>query len=463
MVGKYIAIFIYLFILAIITWSSAKRKNVGDFLFASHNIGWKPLSLSIFSSVFSSYNVIVTITFAYLFGPYVLLIFLGVIAAFFGIYFVARNYNDIIREKGFNNIIDFFAYRFDYKVTNTLNLVFIGILFLFIILQLFINASIFSEFLGWNKYVSATFVGLIVLIYTSVGGLKAEIFTDVFQGILMLLIIALVFMVDISTITTETVIPIITDKTVIIGALILGVAQFLTLLVQPEMWQRVTVARSSIDLKKSLIVASILLFLIVIPEIIIGLAARGGGGAIENPSALFYDILNVAAPEWFFPFLTVALFAAFMSTLDSSLFAVSSQIGKYGFIIRRGKRKQKNSSKSDIDIARSTRISISIVMIMATVASLFFGNFLIGVFNLISILTVISAAVLMSLVLRLSSNETFIAILVGIVSFAISFFGGYITEEAITTLYPSFSLVVYTLLQTLVVHIHRHLKPYTLK
>ncbi len=460
MIGKYVAIFIYLAILAVITWSSAKRKNVGDFLFASHDIGWIPLSLSIFSSVFSSYNVIVTLTFAFLFGPYVLLIFFGILAAFFGIYFFTRKYESIIREKGFNNIIDFFVLRFDYKVTNTLNLAFIGILFLFIILQLFINTSIFSEFLGWNKYVSATFVGLIVLIYTSVGGLKAEIFTDVFQGILMLLIVALVFMVDTSSINTETVVSLLSDKTLLVGALTLGVAQFLTLLVQPEMWQRVSAARSTSHLKKGFIASWTLLALVVIPMTIIGLAARGGD-AVENPSTLFYDILNVAAPEWFFPFLIIALFAAFMSTLDSSLFAISSQLGKYGFVVWLRGREEKEGSKSEIRIARRTRISISIVVILALVASLFFGDFLSGVFNLISILTVVSSAVLMSFILRLSSNETFASILFGMVAFAIAFFGGYISEEAISILYPSFLLIGYTLLQTLVIQVKRRLKMHT--
>ena len=56
MTGKYIAIGIYLVILALITWFSARRKNVGDFLFASHNVGWKNPSISIFASVISTYN-----------------------------------------------------------------------------------------------------------------------------------------------------------------------------------------------------------------------------------------------------------------------------------------------------------------------------------------------------------------------------------------------------------------------
>ncbi len=449
MIERYIAIGVYLIILAVITWLSARRKNLGDFLFASHDVGWQVLAMSIFSSIFSSYNIVVTITFAFLFGPYVIIVFLGALAAFFGIYFISKKYKDIISQKGFNNIIDFFAHRFDFKVASTLNLVFIAVLFLFIVLQLFINTSIFTELLGWSKYVSAIFVGAVVLIYTSIGGLKAEIFTDAFQGILMLMVVALAFMVDVSTITSETVSSILTDKVILFGALSLGVAQFLTLLVQPEMWQRVSAARSIKHIKKGFVISWVFLAIVIIPIIIVGLAARGSG-TVENPQNLFYDVLNTVAPEWYFPFLIVALFAAFMSTLDSSLFAISSQLGKYGFIVRRGEYKEKGAPDRNKGIARNTRISIFVVLVVALTASLFFANFLSGVFSLISLLTVISAAVLMSFLFKMSSNETFVAVLVGIVAFAVAFFGGYITQEPVTTLYSSFAVVAYSLVQTII-------------
>ncbi len=167
MLIKYLAILIYLIVLAVITWLASRRKDVSDFLFASHDVGWKPLTISLFASVISSYNIVVILTFSYIYGPYVAIIFLGVLAAFLGIYFIARKDKDVISTKGFSNIIDFFVYRFDIKVASVLNLAFIGVLFLFITLQLFINTSIFSEFMGWSKYLSALFVLKISISLTS--------------------------------------------------------------------------------------------------------------------------------------------------------------------------------------------------------------------------------------------------------------------------------------------------------
>lgn len=456
MIEKYIAIITYLVILAAITWLSAKRKNVGDFLFASHNVGWKPLSLSIFSSSISSYNMVLMLTFSFLFGPYILVVFLGTLAAFFGIYFIAKKYKTIIQEHSFNNIIDFFVHKFDNRVATVLNLAFIAVLFIFIILQLFINTSIFSELMNWNKFISSIFVGIIVIAYTTIGGLKAEIYTDIFQGVLMFLFITLVFFVDTSAITGEVITTILSDKIILISAISLAVVQFLVFLVQPEMWQRVAAARSIADLKKSFIVSWILIALFIIPIIIIGLSARASG-TITDPSNLFYDILATSAPTWFLPFLVVGLFAAFMSTLDSSLFAVSSQLGKYGFIVKTKKNEGNNLEQNYPLIARNTRISILVVTVTALILSLFLADFLTGVFSLISLLTVISVAIILSLTLKLSSNETLAAILVGIATFTFAMFGGYITHEPYTSLYPSFVLVGYVLLQTLSVRTYRYL------
>jgi len=331
---KYLAIGIYLIILGFITWLSAKRRKVEDFLYASHDINWKQLAMSFFASAFSSYNVVVTLTFAFLFGPYIFLIFLGVLAGFLCVYFIVRKYQEIITEGKFYNIIDFVAKKFDRRVAISLNLALIVVLFLFITLQIFINTTIFSEFLGWSKYVSSIFVCLIVLIYTTLGGLRAEIFTDIFQGILMLLIIALVFMVDLSPINSQLIFTFLKDKAILWGAFSLALAQFLTLIAQPEIWQRVAASRDVNHLKKGLIASWFLLALVAVPEIIIGMAAKAGG-LTHNPSKLFYDIVEHVAPQWFFPFVIVSLFAAFMSTLDSSIFAIASQIGRYGIFGRK--------------------------------------------------------------------------------------------------------------------------------
>ena len=90
---KYIALGIYFIVLAIITYFSSGRKSTDDFLVASRSVGWQRLGIAIFASLFSSYNLVLGITFSYLFGPWVIVVYLGVLLAFIGIYYLVKKQN----------------------------------------------------------------------------------------------------------------------------------------------------------------------------------------------------------------------------------------------------------------------------------------------------------------------------------------------------------------------------------
>ena len=447
MLLEYLAIGLYLIALGWITWSSAKKGDVDDFLTASHSATWKQLAISFFSSSFSSYNIAVTLTFSFLFGPYVIIIFLGVLVAFAGIYFVAQKYERTISKRHFSNIIDLFVDEFDNRVATILHLAFLVVLLLFVSLQFFVNTSIFKELLGWSDITSALVVGAIVYIYISIGGLKTEIMTDAFQGVLMLMIVVLAFLVDTSSLNTATVTGMLSNTTALVGALSLGLVQLMTFLVQPEMWQRVAAAKDMSHLKKGMLGGWFLLLVMIVPVIIIGIAVNASGD-LSSTDNLFLEVVNEAAPSAYIPFLLVGLFAAFMSSLDSSIFAAASQLGKYGLVITKKDTEENFESDTSIDpTARRTRVSIALIVILCLIGSLFFISFLQGVFGLISVMTVISATLICSLIFKFSSNEMLFATIFGIVAFLVSLFSGYITSNAITVLYPSFALIGVVLIQ----------------
>ena len=453
MIQKYIAIGIYLLVLAFITLYSSRKKNNQDFLVASRAIGWQRIGIAVFASLFSSYNLVLSITFSYLFGLWFIVIYLGVLAGFVTIYYIFKHGGrEMALVRGHITIIDYFADRFGVTNANILNLSLMLILFIFIGLQFFINTSVFSNILGWDKYFSAIIVGVVVLLYTLIGGLKVSILTDVFQGILMLVIGGMVFLVDSSKITFAVIHPILADKTIIIGALSLAVSQFLTLVTYPELWQRAYAARSLNDLKKAFIFAWFLLLVVIVPMVVIGLSAKATG-SVTDPSNIFYDVLKAASPAWYLPILSVALLAAFMSTLDSALFAIGAQFGKNGFWFK----SISTHESMDIYIVKKTRRAVIIVTVAALALSLFFSNFLSAVFFLISLLTIVSTAVLCALLLKLSNRETTMVVVVGTVCFIGMTLMGYITDQPLTTLYPSFSLVGFVVLQRLVLFVKKHI------
>jgi len=452
--GKYIALGIYILILCIITYFSSRRGSVNDFLVASRNIGWIRIGIAIFASLLSSYNIIIGITFSYILGPWVFLIYLGVFLAFVGIYYLVKNQNkEVLQGREFITIVDWIAYRFGTRNATLFNLCLMLTLFAFIVLNFFVNTNVISNIFGLNKYFAAISVGVIVLLYTLIGGLKVSILTDVFQGILMLMLGGMVFLVDTSRINTITVNSLLTNNTVIFGAVSLCVVQFLSILTWPELWQRVYATKTVNDLKKGFILSSFLLLVLIIPQMIIGLTSRSIG-RITDPSNLFYDILKTSTPDWYLPFLAVSLISAFMSTLDASLFAFSIQLGKFGLRIKSEEENERKNEK----IVKNARTTMVIVTIAGLILSLFYSNFLSAVFQLCSLITVISVIIVLSLVIKASDKEVFLATIVGIFIFTYVVFKGLITDAPYTSLYPSMTIFVFMILQNLIVKFYAKLK-----
>lgn len=439
-----LAIGIYLLVIIGITYYSSRKEKAYDFLIASKKLGWKQIGFSTFATMISSYNIIIGITFAYLFGIYVFLVYAGAFMAFFVVYYMGKKVRNSSIDKRFTTVVDYFNFKYGKKVSTIINLILLFVLFFFITLQINVNTLVFSNLLSWGKIGAALFVTVVVLAYTYIGGFKTIVKTDIFQAILTFIIIVLAFMVGSSSITSSNVFDNLADTTILLGAFVLMLMQFLTLIVQPELWQRVYAAKSSKDLRRGLLFSSGLICLLVIPLIIIGMNVKYGGTVTDVGNA-FYEILSFASPVWFFPIVAVGLFAAFMSTLDSSLFAMSSQLAKSGFVV--GYKDEQNEKM----IKRKMRIWMVIVLVGALILSLFLVDFLTSVFQLLSIAVVISTVFIMSFILKISKKEIFVALIVGVIAFIYASLGGIITQDPVTSLYPSIVLVGYIMVQRMFV------------
>ena len=95
-----IAVAVYILIIGIVTYLSSKKESNSDFLVASRNLRWKEIGLSTFATMISSYNLVIGITFAFLFGFHFIIIMLGAFLGLFGVYIIAkRNYKNFTEKK----------------------------------------------------------------------------------------------------------------------------------------------------------------------------------------------------------------------------------------------------------------------------------------------------------------------------------------------------------------------------
>lgn len=432
-----LAIALYLGMLLALIWYSSYKSTRSDFLNAGNSVEWKLLSLSIFSSVLSGYNLVLGITFSFLYGPWILLVYLAIPLALFALFFFANSQDLDKSQHTSKSFIDWASKRYSSKVATVFHLILGAALLLLLSLQFFVNTNVLTQVYNFDAVVVTIAVGIVVLSYTAIGGLKTEIYTDSFQAILLILIVGLVFFVDLNNVGSAALLKL-SDTSLIIPAMVLGIVQVLTVVVQPELWQRVYAAKSSSDMSKGLIGGAFLILLVILPIIIIGIAAFGANQEAD-PNTIFYALIESSIPEWLLPIVIVALIAGFMSSIDSTLFAFSSQFAKHGFLIN-GKSNQARVLK--LNETNLIRVIAAIAISISIIISLFFVSFLTSVMVLISLMTVISSVVIMSSILNLEANMVFPLSLLGVICFVGLAFAGEITSDPMTVLYPSLIVVV---------------------
>ncbi len=134
-------------------------------------------------------------------------------------------------------------------------------------------------------------------------------------------------------------------------------------------------------------------------------------------------------PEWLGSLLIVSLIAAFMGTIDSSAFVL-------GVLVARMKKTAEES------IIKSTRLFTLLGIIISAIASLYLFSFLSSVFALISLISVIGAALLASFLFKPNAFEINTFLIVGSAVFVLGLVLKFVTDNPITSLIPSGSALL---------------------
>ena len=183
------------------------------------------------------------------------------------------------------------------------------------------------------------FILLAILIYSHLGGLKAIIYNDAIQGIILLSITLLIAAICLDQMggwnsmfeqieERNPKLLSIPGPTGLLNTQFL-IASFLTIVLmpisQPQLFTRFTVMRDERSMIEMLLGMSVFVFLIITPTIAIGMY-----GAINYPDLsageFWVNTLVNDQPEIIGALAVVGLLAAAMSTADSQLFALESEV-----------------------------------------------------------------------------------------------------------------------------------------
>ena len=315
-------------------YNSKKYQDLNNYLTANRNIGLFSLTTSLTASALGAWI---------LFGPASAASWGGIGAIigyslgtafpmFFLIYLGKKIRKELPRG---SSLIEFMRKKFRKSLFKLILLMIIFYMFIFLCAEVTAVAILINYISGTELWITALIVLMSTLAYTLYGGLRASIFTDNIQMIVIgaLLLISLVYIN--SSIGSEFSFEFIYEKNPQLlslsyvpgytAGLTFFIAVAATNLFHQGNWQRVYAAKNFETLKKSLIISFFIIIPIVFYMGFTGMVAFSIDPTIR-PDLGFFTLLLKEQTELFSLFVIVLGLALTISTVDTLINAISSLI-----------------------------------------------------------------------------------------------------------------------------------------
>ncbi len=393
MIAKYIILFLYFIILFLIGYFASKRiKNTEDYYVGGKKLGFWVVAFSARATGESAWLLLGLTGLGAMVGVSAFWVVLGeVVGVSISWFFMAEKFKKLTDNYKSITIPDYLVSRFQSK-THTLRIVAATALSLFVIIyvsaQIDATGSAFESFLGWNYFTGAVVGFLIVLTYIFTGGFVAVAWSDLFQGLIMLLGLLLLPIVAYLSIGTE--VSLSQELTKLAPSFLniwgdggFNAINFFTILGyafiglgfmgSPQLFIRFMSIKNISEIKKGRWVAVIFTIITDSCAVLIGIYGRYlltslgdnteeilGNGA-QNVLPLLVDKIM---PLTLIGIYIAAVLSAIMSTIDSLLVVASSAISRdfYQQIFK--------PDKSERELAKISRIITLILAILALIIAL---------------------------------------------------------------------------------------------
>ena len=273
---------------------------------------------------------------------------------------------------------DVLAARFDDKhhVLRLISVLIILVMVMtYVAAQMVATGKAFDGFTDLNYAWGVAVGSTIIIAYTLVGGFKAVAWTDLIQGILMLLGLIILPVISIKAgggwdaISAK----LMAQDPGLLSPwgpegkstlAIIGVISFLAIGVPfmgvPQLMVRFMSARSEKSLVPAMSISVLVIFLFDVGAVLTGMAGRALFPNLEDPESILPVMSNAMLPEWMAGIMMVVVLAAIMSTVDSLLILASSTV------VRDYMQKIRGSSLSEKALANRGKLLTIIVSNMTT-------------------------------------------------------------------------------------------------
>ncbi len=340
-----IAFIIYLIILVIIgIWSSRFNKTLDDFLIAGRKLGTWPVAISAEASDMSGWLVLALPGRAFLYGLSAIWTAIScALGTLFNWSFIAKRLRRFTEKLRAISIPDFLEDRYK-DDTHSIRLISTIIIAVFMVAyvsaQLVASGKILSETFGWDYHAALILGFAIITFYTLIGGFFAVAWTDVFQGMLIVIILVVLPIVGIiklggigsifskiSQVDYNAISP-----TYGYGGIFFllfafaSMAWFFGYPGQPHVLTRYMAIKNEKKLWNSTLIGMVWVIISLWGAVLIGIVGLAMFNGIPDPEKVMPMLATTLLPEWIAGIVIAAIVAAIMSTADSQLLVATSSV-----------------------------------------------------------------------------------------------------------------------------------------
>jgi sodium/proline symporter len=331
----FIIYLIVLFILGIIAYR--QTHNLADYMLGGRRLGSSVVGLSAGASDMSGWLLLGLPGALYANGLNQIWIAVGlIIGAYLNWLFVASR---LRTETTALTIPEFLHNRFHSKLLRIISTLVIFLFFTFYVSSGLVSGAILFESSFGLNYITALWIGTtVIIVYTFLGGFLAVSWTDVLQGVLMLLALVIVPIVTLSqiggweamTTTINNIDPTQLDvfKDMSLLSIISLMAWGLGYFGQPHILVRFMAIKSVQEMPKARRIGMSWMIISTAGAVLTGFIgiAYFADNPLDNSEKVFLTLSQVLFNPWVAGFLLAAILSAIMSTIDSQLLVSSSAL-----------------------------------------------------------------------------------------------------------------------------------------
>ncbi|XP_051000271.1 sodium-coupled monocarboxylate transporter 2 [Acomys russatus] len=160
-----------------------KKATSREFLIGGRQMSFGPVALSLTASFMSAVTVLGTPAEVYRFGAS---FFLFLIAYLFVVFFTSELFLPVFYRSGITSTYEYLQLRFNKPVRYAATVIYIVQTILYTGVVVYAPALALNQVTGFNLWASVFATGIVCTFYCSLGGLKAVVWTDAFQMVVMI-------------------------------------------------------------------------------------------------------------------------------------------------------------------------------------------------------------------------------------------------------------------------------------